>query len=105
MSNLSDRNKKSKKSVKSGSKKSAYASISDVTPLSTHPNAHTANVGATPDTNGKLKRWSFIQNDLEKALDTWEELEKGDVILSPEEEQLQKIKTIIGQLKDKLNQF
>ncbi len=105
MSNSSGSNKKPKKSVKSGSKKSALASIPDVAPLSTHPNAHTTHTGANPDANGKLKRWSFIQNDLEKALGTWEELEKGEAILSPEEEQLQKIKTIIGQLKDKLNQF
>jgi hypothetical protein len=55
--------------------------------------------------SSKLKRWSFIQNDLEKALDTWEELENSQVTMSPEEEQLEKIKTIIGQLKDKLNQF
>ena len=53
----------------------------------------------------KSKRWSFIQSDLEKALDTWQELEKNEAKLSPEEEQLQKIKTIIGQLKEKLEQF
>lgn len=57
------------------------------------------------DSNNKVKRWSFIQKDLEKALDTWQELEKAEVSLSPEEEQMVKIKTIIGQLKDKLEQF
>ena len=55
--------------------------------------------------NNKSKRWGFIQNDLSKALDTWQELEKAEVGLSPEEEQFQQIKTIIGQLKEKLEKF
>jgi hypothetical protein len=50
-------------------------------------------------------RWYFIQNDLENAMMTWQELEKVEVSPSPEEEQLVKIKTIIGQLKEKLEQF
>lgn len=56
-------------------------------------------------TAAKSKRWSFIQNDLEKALDAWQELEKAQTKLSPEEEQFEKIKTIIGQLKSKIEQF
>ena len=55
--------------------------------------------------DSKAKRWSFIQSDLASALNTWEELEKAEVSLSPEEEQMVKIKTIIGQLRDKLEQF
>lgn len=55
--------------------------------------------------DSKSKRWSFIQSDLASALNTWEELEKAEVSLSPEEEQMVKIKTIIGQLRDKLEQF
>lgn len=55
------------------------------------------------DTN--KTRWSFIQSDLKDALNTWEVLEKSDLGPSPEEEQLQKIKSIIGQLKEKLEQF
>ncbi len=51
------------------------------------------------------KRWTFIQNDLEKALSTWEKLEKNQAPLSQEEEQLIKIKSIINQLKEKLDQF
>ncbi len=51
------------------------------------------------------KRWSFIQNDLSKAMDTWQELEKAEISLSPEEEQLVKIKQIIAQLKEKLEHF
>jgi len=57
------------------------------------------------NTASKSKRWSFIQSDLEKALDTWQELEKAQAKLSPEEEQFEKIKTIIGQLKSKIEQF
>lgn len=53
----------------------------------------------------KSNRWGFIQSDLEKALDAWEQLEKSQSRLSPEEEQFQKIKTIISQLKGKLEQF
>lgn len=53
----------------------------------------------------KAKRWSFIQSDLSDALNTWEALEKTVAGPSPEEEQLVKIKTIIGQLRDKLQQF
>jgi hypothetical protein len=61
----------------------------------------------TSDTakNHKKEIWSFIQNDLENAMNTWQELEKTKVGPSPEEEQLVKIKTIIGQLKEKLEQF
>ncbi len=119
MSNLSGRNKNSKNSVKNRvtakvSKTTPVAKMmSSVPPLSTYPKPKPfsetpvagASAGPHADVNSKSKRWSFIQNDLEKALDTWEELEKGQTILSPEEEQLNKIKTIIGQLKDKLNQF
>lgn len=50
-------------------------------------------------------RWSFIQSDLQDALNTWSDLEKTDLGLSPEEEHLQKIKSIISQLKEKLEQF
>ena len=57
------------------------------------------------NSHGKSNRWSFIQSDLEKALETWQELEKSQTGLSPEEEQFQKIKTIISQLKEKLEQF
>ncbi len=53
----------------------------------------------------KSKQWGFIQVDLEKALDTWRELEKSEAKLSPEEQQFQKIKIIICQLKEKLEQF
>ncbi len=55
--------------------------------------------------SAKSKRWTFIQNDLHDALNTWDELEKNQAPLSREEEQLVKIKSIINQLKEKLDQF
>ena len=56
-------------------------------------------------TNMQSKRWALIQNDLEKALGNWDELSKDQPALSQEEQQLAKIKSIINQLKDKLDQF
>ena len=66
--------------------------------------SNTNDSGAKPP-NPKQKRWTFIQNDLENALNTWDELEKNGAPLSREEEQLIKIKSIINKLKDKLDQF
>lgn len=71
---------------------------------STQPDSKTLETEPRPVT-GKDKRWSFIQSDLKTAFDTWQELEKIEASLSPEEEQFVKIKSIIGQLKDKLQQF
>lgn len=50
-------------------------------------------------------KWSFIQQELENAREHWAELEKMTPGLSPEEEQFQQIKTILAQLKAKLEQF
>lgn len=55
--------------------------------------------------SSRKKRWTFIQNDLKNALSTWDELEKSPISLTSEEEQLKKIKAILQQLKEKLNQF
>ena len=55
--------------------------------------------------NTQSKRWALIQNDLEKALNKWDEISKNQPVLSQEEQQLAKIKSIINQLKDKLDQF
>lgn len=49
--------------------------------------------------------WSFIQQELENARQCWDELEKAEPGLSPEEEQFVQIKAIISQLKTKLEQF
>lgn len=59
----------------------------------------------TTDNKIQLTRWSFIQEDLTQALETWQELENTEAKPSPDEEQLIKIKTIIDQLKQKLEHF
>jgi len=59
----------------------------------------------TEDQNKSKQRWSAIKTDLQLALDDWAELEKQRPTLSPDEEQLVKIKSIIGQLKEKLENF
>lgn len=50
------------------------------------------------------ERWSFVQSSLQNALADWNELEESNLI-NPEDEQLAKVKGIIADLKDKLNQF
>jgi hypothetical protein len=50
-------------------------------------------------------RWSFIQSDLSDALTAWNKLEKLNSHQSPDEKELLKIKSIINQLKEKLEQF
>jgi len=50
--------------------------------------------------------WEQINSDLKSSLDTWSVLnEQSANKLSPDEEQLQEIKTILGTLKDKLKEF
>ena len=57
------------------------------------------------NSNTQSTRWALIQNDLEKALNQWDKLGKDQPALSQEEQQLAKIKSIINQLKEKLDQF
>lgn len=57
------------------------------------------------NSNTQSTRWALIQNDLEKALNQWDRLGKDQPALSQEEQQLAKIKSIINQLKEKLDQF
>lgn len=64
-----------------------------------------SSIDASIDMPAKLNRWSFIQSDLTRAMDTWQQLDKTEFALNPEDEQLAKIKTIIAQLKAKLEQF
>ena len=66
----------------------------------------TASTGATSDAAAGKPSWDHINSDLKSALDTWEELtDKMANKLSPEEEQLREIKSILGSLKDKLKAF
>lgn len=81
--------------------KNSSKKIKSIPPTSPHSDPTESGPAAVD----KMKRWSYIQNDLEQALDTWDELEKTEKRLSPEEEQFEKIKSIIGELKDKLDEF
>jgi hypothetical protein len=80
------------------------SNVSDKTKLTT-PEAVFLAASSAHQNDSKAKRWSFIQSDLTEALNAWQELEKKQTTISPEEEQLLKIKTIIGQLREKLKNF
>lgn len=58
-----------------------------------------------PSPRSHQGRWSFIQQELESAIQNWDVLESNSPSLSPDEEQMLKIKSLIGQLKSKLEQF
>lgn len=50
-------------------------------------------------------RWSFIQSDLDHAASEWLTVEPAAPVKTPDEEQLEKVKNIIEDLKEKLNEF
>lgn len=50
-------------------------------------------------------KWSSMQTDLKSALGSWSDLDQQSTVKSPEEEQLDKVKTLIEDLKQKLNDF
>jgi hypothetical protein len=50
-------------------------------------------------------RWSFIQSNLGSAASEWTEAEQQPPVKTPEEVQFEKVKNIIENLKDKLNEF
>lgn len=55
--------------------------------------------------NSAKKRWSFIQSDLGLAATEWQQAENSPQVKTPDEEQLEKVKSIIENLKEKLNEF
>lgn len=55
--------------------------------------------------NNAKKRWSFIQSNLSSAATEWAKAEQKAPVKTPEEMQLEKVKNIIENLKDKLNEF
>lgn len=58
------------------------------------------------DLHGLAKvKWSSLQTDLKSALGSWSDLDQKTIAKSPEEEQLDKVKTLIEDLKLKLNDF
>ncbi|AZZ36460.1 hypothetical protein CIK05_06545 [Bdellovibrio sp. qaytius] len=58
------------------------------------------------DLNGLAKvKWSSLQTDLKSALGSWSENEQKEDLKSPEEEQLDKVRSLIEDLKERLNEF
>ncbi len=55
--------------------------------------------------NPAKARWSLIQSDLGSAAQNWTESEPKTVVKSHEEVQFEKVKNMIENLKDKLNEF
>lgn len=57
-------------------------------------------------TERKLPAWKQVDNELRKALDSWEILtEQMATKESPEQEQLNEVKRLLSELKSKLQEF
>lgn len=56
-------------------------------------------------TNLKNLKWKSIQSDLKSALSEWSDFDSQGLQKTPEELQLEKVKSIIENIKEKLNQF
>lgn len=50
-------------------------------------------------------KWSSLQTDLKSALGSWSDFDQAEIVKSPEQEHLDKVKTLIEDLKQKLNDF
>lgn len=58
------------------------------------------------ESSPKRSLFGNLNSDLKQALNTWETLtEEAAHKVSPDEEQLQEVKRLLGELKSKLNQF
>lgn len=60
------------------------------------------------DTKEKTEKpsWLHINDDLKEALSIWEDLSiANENKLSPEQEQLEKMKRLLTELKNKIDQF
>jgi hypothetical protein len=55
--------------------------------------------------NLKNLKWKSIQTDLQSALSEWSDFESDHLQKTPEELQLEKVKSMIENIKQKLNQF
>ncbi len=58
-----------------------------------------------PTTSNQKEKWSFLKSDLTSALNYWTELEKKAPQKTPEEEQLEKVRSLISNLKERLAEF
>lgn len=57
------------------------------------------------DSNLKDLKWRSLQTDLKSALSEWSDLNTEELKKTPEELQLDKVKSMIENIKEKLNQF
>lgn len=76
--------------------------------LEKQPNASNASSAPAEKKEPMAKKSIFgnLNHDLKNALDTWETLtEEMTNKVSPEEEQLQEVKKLLGELKSKLKEF
>lgn len=80
-----------KKPTKNSTKKSAALNPSALNPAELHGLA-------------KVK-WSSLSSELKFAMGSWSDLDQKPAAKSPEEEQLDKVKSLIEDLKLKLNDF
>lgn len=58
------------------------------------------------DNDEKKKHWKSIQEDLKSALDSWTDLsQKARVRKSPEQQQMEEIRRLLGDLQSKIRSF
>jgi hypothetical protein len=73
-------------------------------PESTEAPQETVLAAPSPPPSVKEK-WSFLKSTLESAINDWSELEKMAPQKTPEEEQLEKMRSLISNIKDRLKDF
>lgn len=67
---------------------------------------HAAKALNPTDLQGLAKvKWSSLQTDLKSALGSWSDNDHDEAAKSPEQQQLDKVKSLIEDLKQKLNDF
>lgn len=58
------------------------------------------------DLQGLAKvKWSSLQTDLQSAMGSWSDIDHDKAAKSPEQEQLDKVRSLIEDLKERLNEF
>lgn len=51
------------------------------------------------------EKWTSLKSNLQSAVSDWAELEKKPAQKTPDEEQLDKVRSLISNLKDRLAEF
>lgn len=67
-----------------------------------------ANTAASPEVNlqaNSKAKWNYLKSDLKSAVSDWTELEANPKKKTPEEEQLEKVRGLLSNLKDRLLEF